>query len=214
MPDKPEPIKERPAVVSRFEPVIGYRMWNLDARGDHLFPANGVGPPWEETGYTSAICLYDDYQAMFGNYTLSAGTLKFQTASGTNNWVSTTPGYTVVPWLPEPRHPGGTPPVWDCTCGLYAFPDPTDYHIQTRAYVSTHILIGAIMAWGRVIFHGHEEDIEGFRAEHAQPVAFLVHDEKQDRIATRYGASKVKTAADLRLATNEHGVQARQMLAS
>lgn len=54
-------------------------------------------------------------------------------------------------------------PAPGCTCGLYALHEPEERHggSDQMAFV-----LGAVVGWGRIEIH-----IDGFRAEHALPVA-------------------------------------------
>jgi hypothetical protein len=55
-------------------------------------------------------------------------------------------------------------PAWSHECGLYA--SLTLQQTRTRGLTGDYV-VGAVIAWGRVIIHG----TEGFRAEYAQVVA-------------------------------------------
>jgi hypothetical protein len=63
-----------------------------------------------------------------------------------------------------------------CQCGLYAFSTPDEalsYLITPGDAIDKgerpQLVAGAVIAWGRFVQHGGQ----GWRAQHARPVAFL-----------------------------------------
>lgn len=77
------------------------------------------------------------------------------------------------PWLTyQHQVPDGS-----CQCGLYAYSRPyeavrhAERHLATVAADCRQLMpvVGAVLAWGRVIQHGGL----GWRAEHARPIALL-----------------------------------------
>lgn len=62
-------------------------------------------------------------------------------------------------------------PDRECECGLYAYHSP---EAAVSRYFDDESILGAVTAWGSVMVHR-----DGFRAEHAQPVAFAYADEYQ-----------------------------------
>jgi len=70
----------------------------------------------------------------------------------------------VAPALAHPhrKQPGVTPPIEGCTCGIYAYHEPG----QMVEAITTRLVGGAVVAWGRLTIHE-----EGFRAEFARPLA-------------------------------------------
>jgi hypothetical protein len=60
------------------------------------------------------------------------------------------------------KEPQVAPPIEGCTCGIYAYHEP----VQMVSSITSHLVGGAILAWGRLTIHP-----EGFRAEFARPLA-------------------------------------------
>ena len=58
------------------------------------------------------------------------------------------------------------PPARDCGCGLYAF-----HPHSRRVDAHHHDVLGVVEAWGRIELYA-----DGFRAEHARPVALFVRE--------------------------------------
>ncbi len=95
-----------------------------------------------------------------------------------------------VRWDPGTTHAGCRRcPTWmaglhpvppaSCECGLYAFTGPDDalqYLVTPPDTLDdeddTSLVAGAVIAWGRLVPQGHE----GWRAQHARPVALLDSD--------------------------------------
>lgn len=62
----------------------------------------------------------------------------------------------------------GDPPSWNCRCGLYANILPQE---NVKRYNVNHVLVyGAVLAWGRVIFHAEKSFM---RARKMLPIAFM-----------------------------------------
>lgn len=78
---------------------------------------------------------------------------------------------------PGPRHPA---PQADCTCGLYAWYDPTDRRIPLGG--CTGPVFGVVQATGRVVLGTH-----GMRAERLEVVAITAEDEHTRHLLRWYG---------------------------
>jgi hypothetical protein len=78
-------------------------------------------------------------------------------------------------------------PVWDCSCGFYAYKAESSLSASEYLTVSRGLTVGGRVAfWGRVVDH----EI-GYRAEHAYPQVLYLrgeprYDEVVKRLADRY----------------------------
>lgn len=124
-----------------------------------------------------------------------------------------------VPWDPGTtharcrHHPGEVSgahpvPVASCECGLYAFSSPDEalrYVVMPPDEIEdggpAPLVAGAVIGWGRIIQHG----CQGWRAQHARPVALLDTDRPElEVLALRYGVPVV-SAQGFRLLPLEYG---------
>lgn len=108
--------------------------------------------------------------------------------------------------------PCGSAPNEACTCGLHGMPRPQDaefrsqdkrwVEIERRANASwpRPFVLGAIVAWGRVVLHR-----KGFRAERARPIALLRRDPHTDALAQHYRVPLVDTPDELVAVATEYG---------
>lgn len=108
------------------------------------------------------------------------------------------------PWMAK-LHPV---PTSACQCGLYAFSTPA----QALSYLDTpedareggeraDLVAGAVIAWGRVVQHGGQ----GWRAEHARPVALLDSGHPFLEMLARHHNVPVVSARGLSLLPLEYG---------
>jgi hypothetical protein len=105
--------------------------------------------------------------------------------AGAGAW---TPGVNQATCLHPGAHPDQSPPVADCSCGLYALADPRDDRLRPSFEA-----VGAVVAWGDVEVHA-----TGFRAQYAAIVALglpedaeLGHLTRLREAARRYGVPAV-----------------------
>lgn len=108
------------------------------------------------------------------------------------------------PWMVN-LHPV---PVPSCECGLYAFSTLDEalhqflhYGCLLHGCGQSAPVTGAVIGWGRVVQHGNQ----GWRAEHARPLAFLrTGHPLLDALARRHRVPIV-SARGLRLLPLEYG---------
>lgn len=99
-------------------------------------------------------------------------------------------------------------PASSCECGLYAFSAPDDalHYLVTPPDTldgsdPAPLVAGAVIAWGRIVRH----EQEGWRAQHARPVALLDTDHPLlEALALRHRVPVV-SARGLRLLPLEYG---------
>jgi hypothetical protein len=118
--------------------------------------------------------------------------------AGAGAW---TPGVNQATCLHTGAHPSQSPPVADCSCGLYALADPRDERLRP-----SYEAVGAVVAWGDVEVHA-----TGFRAQYAAIVALGLPDDAElghltrlREAARRYGVPAVPIAG-LAAAALEYG---------
>jgi hypothetical protein len=124
-----------------------------------------------------------------------------------------------VPWDPDTTHavchlcPSGIAgqhpvPAASCECGLYAFGTPDDalrYLVMPPDEIDgggpPPLVAGAVIGWGRIVQHGSQ----GWRAQHARPVALLDTDHPMlTSLALRHRVPVV-SAQGFRLLPLEYG---------
>jgi hypothetical protein len=70
----------------------------------------------------------------------------------------------------DKNHPGQKAPVYDCTCGYWAFSDPDiAAALPSQGYFKVAKVFGCVEAWGDIVWHEN-----GFRAEWMVPRAVVV----------------------------------------
>jgi len=109
------------------------------------------------------------------------------------------------PWLARVHQV----PAPSCDCGIYAFSTPEDalLHLVRQAVTLDDRdplalpVVGAVIGWGRIVQHG----LQGWRAEHARPVALLDTGHSLVEAAARYHHVPLVSMAGLRLLAREYG---------
>lgn len=96
-------------------------------------------------------------------------------------------------------------PNYHCECGLYVLSSLADAPKWYGGTWPDGVLVGAVIGWGNVIQHGDE----GWRAEHARPIAFLdtslFKDEPLVEAAAQQYGVPVLPRKSLQLLAKEYG---------
>lgn len=138
------------------------------------------------------------------------GTAGSAVLEGVHSGVDWDPGTTHAschrcpPWMAK-VHPVPAP---SCECGLYAFGSPDEalrYLVMPPDEIDgdgpAPLVAGGVIAWGRIVQHG----TQGWRAQHARPVALLDTDHPLlEALALRHRVPVV-SARGLRLLPLEYG---------